>query len=654
MGRRRRTPEESPWRKTGSACVSITIVLRNRSRRREIVVARRVLFVNISSHTGEPLAGFPGIIMRRGVASAVASLVARGAEALPSWSAPGASGVALGVRSVDPALPRCARVRPARRLATDADAGSGADADGSSMRFGSGLSNNETLSVAVAEAVAEVKATLGHDRVPSWVQLAVSADYPDPTRAAAFVAECFAPAGGANLASPNPPPPAVFGGVVTGCIGGRGQTMDGPSVSIVAAAMGPDVEVIPFTADDASLPKQVTPAQWARLMASGEDSSSPRHSSSASSSGDPGVLRESVAVLALCRPDFIEIDDLARRVHGVAPASVVVGGAVKPGGALFANGAACDESIAASGVFVRGRSFRVTAHSLHACRPVGRAVTLTRAVDGHVLDLDGRSAGDVLSRTLQELPDHVSGLPVMLGVGEGGVDKQGEGDGEGGREGDGVNPKGVDKGGPRASRDVRGRVVDDGSVAAGIADVARMAKKSSLGEKASEKRAKAGKIVEDVTGKGGSRSAARTHADVEADARDAARDGYASGGTGYVYRDIVMADRETGGIFIGRHSLENGAPVRLHVRDNEWGRARSRELMRLVHEEREARGGGLRGAVMYTCVSGDRLHAANFRDRVPGVELGGGYTSGELGPSAVGRQSHMHSHTSVLGLFWDA
>ena len=150
-------------------------------------------------------------------------------------------GVALGVRSVDPALPRCARVRPARRLATDADAGSGADAEGSSMRFGSGLSNNETLSVAVAEAVAEVKATLGHDRVPSWVQLAVSADYPDPTRAAAFVAECFTPAGRRQSRPPNRPP-AIFGGVVTGCIGGRGQTMDGPSVSIVAAAMGPDVE----------------------------------------------------------------------------------------------------------------------------------------------------------------------------------------------------------------------------------------------------------------------------------------------------------------------------------------------------------------------------------------------------------------------------
>ena len=43
-------------------------------------------------------------------------------------------------------------------------------------------------------------------------------------------------------------------------------------------------------------------------------------------------------------------------------------------------------------------------------------------------------------------------------------------------------------------------------VAHGIgAGVPRMAKKSSLGEKASEKRAKAGKIVEDVTGKPGTR-----------------------------------------------------------------------------------------------------------------------------------------------------
>ena len=523
------------------------------------------------------------------------------------------------------------------------------------MRFASGLSNDETLSVAVAEAVAEVKATLGHDTVPSFVQLVVSADYPDPTPAAAFVAECFTRGAGEGAA----PPPAIFGGVVTGCIGGRGQTMDGPSVAIVAASM-PNVEVIPFTADDASLPKQVSPEQWARLMASGDDSSSEVGASSTSTSGEGmvGGQGESVGVLALCRPDFIEIDDFTRRVHGVMPGSVVVGGAVKPGGALFAGDGALNENAAVSGIFIRGK-FRMTAHSLHSCRPVGNAMTLTRAVDGHVLDLDGRSAGDVLSRMLQELPDHVSGLPVMLGVGEapkgvGGVVGGGDSD-EGGS---------VKREGPRPSRDVKGRVVDsDGSVSGDVSGL-----ETTKSSTATARAKAASKIVADAQGGEYKRA--------ELDAVKNAVDGYASGGAGFVYRDIVMADRETGGIFIGRHSLENGAPVRLHVRDNEWGRARSKELMRLVDDERNNGGGDsgpgkkkkdtgdgvelnpnpkpLRGAVMYTCVSGNRLHAANFRERVPGVELGGGYTSGELGPSAKGRQSHMHSHTSVMGLFWDS
>jgi small ligand-binding sensory domain FIST len=352
------------------------------------------------------------------------------------------------------------------------------------------------------------------------------------------------------------------------------------------------------------------------------------------------------------------------------PGSVVVGGAVKPGGALFAGDGALNENAAVSGIFIRGK-FRMTAHSLHSCRPVGNAMTLTRAVDGHVLDLDGRSAGDVLSRMLQELPDHVSGLPVMLGVGE-----APKGVGGGGGGGDSDEGGSVKREGPRPSRDVKGRVVDsDGSASGDVSgsvsgdvsgDVSGLDNTKSSSATARAKAAS--KIVADAQGGEYKRA--------ELDAVKNAVDGYASGGAGFVYRDIVMADRETGGIFIGRHSLENGAPVRLHVRDNEWGRARSKELMRLVDDERKNRGGDsgarkkkkdtgdgvelnpnpkpLRGAVMYTCVSGNRLHAANFRERVPGVELGGGYTSGELGPSAKGRQSHMHSHTSVLGLFWDS
>lgn len=606
--------------------------------------------------------------MRRSVASAAATLSARGAEALRgvgSWAPRqlGNHGSAL-CRSEKSPISRHLRRGFASAAAEDPTPDT--DTDGR-MRFASGLSNDETLSVAVAEAVAEVKATLGHDTVPSFVQLVVSADYPDPTPAAAFVAECFTRGAGEGAA----PPPAIFGGVVTGCIGGRGQTMDGPSVAIVAASM-PNVEVIPFTADDASLPKQVSPEQWARLMTSGDDSSSEVGASSTSTSGEGmvGGQGESVGVLALCRPDFIEIDDFTRRVHGVMPGSVVVGGAVKPGGALFAGDGALNENAAVSGIFIRGK-FRMTAHSLHSCRPVGNAMTLTRAVDGHVLDLDGRSAGDVLSRMLQELPDHVSGLPVMLGVGE-----APKGVGGGGGGGDSDEGGSVKREGPRPSRDVKGRVVDsDGSASGDVSgsvsgdvsgDVSGLDNTKSSSATARAKAAS--KIVADAQGGEYKRA--------ELDAVKNAVDGYASGGAGFVYRDIVMADRETGGIFIGRHSLENGAPVRLHVRDNEWGRARSKELMRLVDDERKNGGGDsgagkkkkdtgdgvelnpnpkpLRGAVMYTCVSGNRLHAANFRERVPGVELGGGYTSGELGPSAKGRQSHMHSHTSVLGLFWDS
>ena len=36
---------------------------------------------------------------------------------------------------------------------------------------------------------------------------------------------------------------------------------------------------------------------------------------------------------------------------------------------------------------------------------------------------------------------------------------------------------------------------------------------------------------------------------------------YGAGGVGYVCRDIQSADGDTGGIFIGRHSLDEGAPA---------------------------------------------------------------------------------------------
>lgn len=146
---------------------------------------------------------------------------------------------------------------------------------------------------------------------------------------------------------------------------------------------------------------------------------------------------------------------------------------------------------------------------------------------------------------------------------------------------------------------------------------------------------------------------------------------------------------------IERHSLQEGAPVQVHVRDVGWGRTQAAKFFQrlsgarvaapnptpnvnaddvAVREDKDKdkdndtdtdsysyvddagrvqRGATLAGAVMYTCVSGDKLQASNFREAVPGVAVGGGYVMGELGPAGPGGQGHLHVHTSMLGLFWD-
>ena len=67
-----------------------------------------------------------------------------------------------------------------------------------------------------------------------------------------------------------------------------------------------------------------------------------------------------------------------------------------------------------------------------------------------------------------------------------------------------------------------------------------------------------------------------------------------------------------------------------------------------------ASGGRVAGAVMFTCASGDRMHAANFRDAAGGgVPVGGAYVAGEIAPARRGGQSFVLSHTSALGVFRD-
>ena len=119
--------------------------------------------------------------------------------------------------------------------------------------------------------------------------------------------------------------------------------------------------------------------------------------------------------------------------------------------------------------------------------------------------------------------------------------------------------------------------------------------------------------------------------------------------------------------------------MQLHVRDNDWGKAQTAKLFRRLRRANPAAATAdpapaaaaavtaadaaepapdeperaLAGALVYTCVAGNRLTASNFREVVPRVPVGGGYVMGELGPAGLGGQSYLHSHTSMLGLFWD-
>ena len=99
-------------------------------------------------------------------------------------------------------------------------------------------SKRESLSHAVVEAVAEVKATLGHDVVPTWVQLMVSADSTSPSsppRTFSGVSphprllRILLPV----LLRPRPDPtPALFGGVVSDASAAAGKSStDLPSAS---------------------------------------------------------------------------------------------------------------------------------------------------------------------------------------------------------------------------------------------------------------------------------------------------------------------------------------------------------------------------------------------------------------------------------------
>ena len=121
-----------------------------------------------------------------------------------------------------------------------------------------------------------------------------------------------------------------------------------------------------------------------------------------------------------------------------------------------------------------------------------------------------------------------------------------------------------------------------------------------------------------------------------------------------MYRDIVGADHETGGVFVGSTmALREGSRVQLHVRDAAWGKARVKALLAGISDtdssETGRRASGGRGDVH---VRERQPHArGDFREAVAACPLGGGFVAGEIAPAERGARATLQSHTSVVAVF---
>ena len=258
--------------------------------------------------------------------------------------------------------------------------------------FASGFSEASSLSVAVVEAVEQVKMQLG-EREPHLLQLLVSTQpygrvinlapavrgwlagwmagwvggcadgrhvedvasagrerschsrplpLPPNTHTLQFVHECFMRPGSAT------PPPVLLGGGVEAVLavrpagGGEGggdshRAHCGPGVSLLAAHL-PGMALHPFHVDEPVAP-ELTPQQWRALLVqgggamSGSSSSSDRRQEQQEQQQQqqPRDPHPPLSALLLAEPHFVHVEQLLARLQGLLPSMSLLGGVLAPG-----------------------------------------------------------------------------------------------------------------------------------------------------------------------------------------------------------------------------------------------------------------------------------------------------------------------------------
>jgi len=121
----------------------------------------------------------------------------------------------------------------------------------------------------------------------------------------------------------------------------------------------------------------------------------------------------------------------------------------------------------------------------------------------------------------------------------------------------------------------------------------------------------------------------------------------------FLIRNLMGADRETGGISIGA-LLREGQLVQFHLRDKGMSSEDLNMVLTRYQEENDYQ--SAEGALLFSCLGrgqylyGKPNHDSNlFQEKLGEMPLGGFFCNGEIGP--VGSSTFLHGYTSSFGIF---
>jgi small ligand-binding sensory domain FIST len=233
------------------------------------------------------------------------------------------------------------------------------------MRWVSALSDAKTLPQALNETIRKVQAELGQQK-PDLCLVFVSSEFRSGY-------ETISPAIKAGLA-----PRVILGCSGGGVVGDGREVEHAPALTVIAAVL-PDVTLKPFRIADSSLPDlDVSPRPWHQLA------------------GVPPTDHPQFIVLA--DPFSIRVENLLMGLDYAYPKAVKVGGlasgAAQPGeNALFFN-SVCYRS-GAIGLAMYG-NIALDALVAQGCRPIGKALRVTKCDRNILMELDGEPPLNIL------------------------------------------------------------------------------------------------------------------------------------------------------------------------------------------------------------------------------------------------------------------